>query len=216
MFKILVKYLNTLKKQKYRIEIHTPKEKEILDKMFRFRYQVYCLVDKLLDKNNYPNKKESDEFDDKSVFILAFNKKNEVLGMVRIIYNSSLGFPTEEEFSLEKNLDKYNKDKMVELSRLIVRPDYRNTLLLYDLYKAALFYSKQNGVKYWLGCVEEWFLKSLKKIMGDIDIPGKPIFCFNAMNYPFVLKVKEVESKIKSKNKLLYFFIKKKSDKFKF
>lgn len=200
--------------QEYTIEI--AKDKSLMADLYKFRYRMYCLVDKLLNKEKFPRGYEIDDYDEHSVHFVALDKEKRIIGTVRIIKNSVFGLPTAKEFNLENKLKNLPSKKIVELSRFIIAPGYRKSLLLLDLCKAIYFYSKENSIKYYLGCVEKWFLKKIEKVFGEINIVGKPLFCFNAMNYPFLLNIKDLERRAQKQNKLLFDYFNYKTKIFRF
>ncbi len=214
LLKIVQKIIKDFQKEPYCIKV-IKNNSDSVEKIFSFRYNIYCLVDKLLKKEDYPDKKEFDEFDKYSVFLVAFNKSDEIIGLLRVVKYSKHTFPTIEEFKLDNALQHIKKDKTVEISRFMIRPDYRKTLLIYYLYKAAFIYSKKHGINFWIGCVEDWFLKSFKGILGDIKMIGEPVFCFNAVNYPFIINLNSLEEKLKLKDKFFYYLLKHKTKKIK-
>ena len=192
------------------------RDKDTLDRVYQFRYEMYCIKDKLLDARHYPKQRESDEYDQYSIHFVAINREDEIIGVIRLIRSSDEYLPTEKEFDLEELLQGINPESIVEVSRFIIRHDYRKTFLLLDLMKAVFIYSTENEIKFWLGCVESWFYKTLISIFGPIRLVANPRFCFNAMNYPFLLRLSDMENQLQKKHKFLYLFLKKKSRKFYF
>ena len=201
-------------KNKYTIKISN--DQKTLNEVFKLRYKIYCLVDKLLNAEDYPSGIEKDEFDDFSINFAAFDSENKAIGTLRLIKDSKLGFPTEKEFDLFNNLKNIPHDEMVEISRFLIDKNYRKGLLMLDLAKAIYLYSRDNNVNYWLGCAEEWFIKKINFLWGPIEIIGKPKFCFNAMNYPFILKLKDAEKNVKNKSNILLYYFNKKTKNFLF
>lgn len=209
MIKLIWRLTRNLLQKNYDIKIIENNSDPLLNESYKFRYQMYCVHDKLLDYKKFPNKEENDEYDKYSIHIIAIDKIGKIIGMLRLIKHSDLIFPTVKEFSLHKNVGKIDLNKVVEVSRIIVAPNYRKTFLLIDLLKTAAYYSKRNNIRYWLGCIEIWFYKTLTKLFGSIELIADPKYCFNAMNYPFLLKLSEVKSNLKKNNLLLYFLLKK-------
>jgi len=196
-------YLNRPFK-KYSIEVVN--DPDTLHKIFNLRYEIYCLRDKLLKPDNYPDGIEKDEYDDSSVHFAIFDHKRNVVGTVRLIKYTSKLFPTESEFELQSKLSKIPHEKMVEISRFLLIPEFRKTMLMIDLCKSIYLYSKKNEIDYWLGCAENWFIDALNKLFGPLDIIGDPHVCFNAMNYPFTLLVAVAEKNVKMRNKVLFWY----------
>lgn len=179
------------------------KNEELKNEIFKLRYQLYCKTYKLLDKNNYPDKIEKDKFDKYSEHFAVFSS-NFMVGTFRIIKDSKLGFPTEKEFKLQ--LNNRNREKIIEISRVMVKPNFRKTMLFIDMLKTIYLYAKKNNYEFFLGCGEGWFIKNLRKLFnGTVKIIGKGHFCFNAINYPFIIEVKEIE-KFLMKNKYILFY----------
>jgi N-acyl amino acid synthase of PEP-CTERM/exosortase system len=92
----------------------------------RLRYEVYCDELKFLDPSNYPTGLESDEFDPVSVQFAAVNAEKQAVATLRLVRDSSLGFPLEHHAaSLWPAFSALPRDKTVEVSRLILSPQYR-------------------------------------------------------------------------------------------
>lgn len=210
---VSVKFISRLFKsvflRNYRIIVLENSKDDLVVKSYNFRYQMYCMHDKLLDFKNYSDNKEYDEYDKCSVHVIAIDKDNNIVGMLRLIKHSDLTFPTIKEFDLYKIIEGIDLNKVVEVSRIIVAPDYRKTFLLIDLLKTAAHYSKKKNIEYWTGCVEIWFYKSLTKLFGHIELVAEPKYCFNAMNYPFIFKLSDLRKNLWKNNLFLYFLLRK-------
>lgn len=191
------------------------KDEVLLNEVYKFRYKIYCLTDKLLNKENYLEKKEYDKYDKNSFEFAVLNNFDEVVGTFRLIKNSSIGFPTEDEFNLDPIVGPI-RSSTVEISRLMVEKDYRKTMLLLDILKTILQFSKANSINYWYGCAETWFIRTLNKIIGPLLIIDKKKQCFNAINYPFLLSVNILEQNVKNKSKLMYYFFQYRSNNISF
>lgn len=193
----------------YKIEyISDEREKE---KIYKLRYHLYCEVYHLLSEGDYLNKLETDEYDKFSDQFAVYDRAGKMIGTFRMIRNSSIGFPTEKEYDLKLSEEK--KKNMVEISRVMVSPGYKKTMLFIDILKAINLYSKKNNVKYWLGCGEQWFLNGLKSLFSNMQMIGDGKFCFNAINYPFLYDVVETSEIVKKKKYLLYYYFNKQSKK---
>lgn len=204
IIRALIAILSKRRNKRYRI--NTINTDICLENSYRFRYKIYCETDNLLDKKDYPDKKEKDNFDAHSTHFLALDAKDEVVGNIRLIRHSKEGFPTEEEFEIKNELDKYPRKEMVELSRFMIDPDYRGSLLFLDLCKTAYRFAKENDIKYFLGCGEQWFINIVRDFFGDIDMIGEPKFCFNAQNYAFVVDLDKMKDHLKRNRKLILLY----------
>jgi len=181
--------------KKYRIII--ARGNDLMKKIYTLRYEVYCEEVKLLNRSEYPERFEKDEYDENSVHFAVLDHKNDVIGTVRLIKKSNLQFPTITEYKLEDQLKDIDKDHLVEISRFMVKKEFRKTMLMVDICKAIYLYSKKNGINFWLGCAERWFIHSMNQLFGPLNIIKEPKFCFNAMNYPFILGLDEAERNVK-------------------
>jgi N-acyl-L-homoserine lactone synthetase len=111
---------------------------ELLDRVYRLRYEVYCDEAKLpgFDVRDYPNGRERDEYDRRAVHSLMMHKQSgDCAGTVRIILpdpeDPNLPFPMEiharDRFSGDQpccqNLD---RQRVGEVSRLILAHRFRS------------------------------------------------------------------------------------------
>jgi N-acyl amino acid synthase of PEP-CTERM/exosortase system len=96
------------------------------DGVQQLRYSVYCLECKYLDASRYPSERETDEFDPYSVHFAATNERHEMVATLRLVRDSSLGFPLERHAEhLSTDYRKLPRDKTAEISRLILAKSYR-------------------------------------------------------------------------------------------
>lgn len=198
---MLKRLLKTLLVQ-YRVIKVDINDEDLMDKIYRFRYEIYCITDGLLDKKDYKEQLESDNHDRNSTFFIALSRKSDIIGMVRLINSSDGSLPTIEEFKLHDEVKTLTNNfvNLVEVSRFMIKPEYRKTLLMIDLSKAIYKYSINNGVDYWIGCVEEWFLNTIKQITSEIKIIGRPVNCFNAVNYAFIIDINKLKRELSQKS----------------
>src|SRR4030095_3392781 len=96
------------------------------DGVQQLRYAVYCLECKYLDASRYPLERETDEFDPYSVHFAATNERQEMVATLRLVRDSSPGFPLEQHAEhLSAHYHKLPRDKTAEISRLILAKSYR-------------------------------------------------------------------------------------------
>ena len=65
----------------------------LLEKSYRLRYQVYCVERHYLNAADYPDQRETDEFDAHSVHVGAIDSYGELAGTARLIRANPHGFP---------------------------------------------------------------------------------------------------------------------------
>lgn len=116
------------------IHANTP---EKLQECFRLRYEVYCkeAIIPGFDAIDYPEEKEQDEYDERSIHCLLVHKPSKVnAGTVRIILpdnsNPHEKFPVEKvagDFFFRDFLSeiKIPRSRVGEISRLILAPQFR-------------------------------------------------------------------------------------------
>lgn len=98
----------------------------LMTEVYRLRYKVYCEEWGFENPEDHPGGLERDEFDDHSIHFGALSAESgELIGTIRIILNSELGFPIEHHCAFDKDLSFIDKSRIAEISRLAVSKDYR-------------------------------------------------------------------------------------------
>lgn len=138
---------------------------------YDLRYQVYCVERGYLSKDKYSNGLETDSFDNgqNTVNVIAVSGER-VVGLLRLVfaYTESDSLPSEKYFKLEKHY----KQKVGELTRLIVSRDYRgNPRVLFGLVKTAIISAGKIGIENFCISVSQLWIKryelfGFKKISG--------------------------------------------------
>lgn len=172
------------------------KDSELLEKVFAFRYKILLeIYPEYLQESKILDEKESDKYDSYSAHFAALNETDEVCATVRLIYNSPIGYPTENNMTFDNSM--FERDKLGEMSRIFVDVKYRNmktTMSIMDGLK-KLMYSKlmKLGVQYTYGSLEESFLRLLRiyKIT-YVTIGEKQEHGFFGFRYPSILYTKQL------------------------
>ena len=99
-------------------------EKE-LKEIYRLRYKIYCLELGFEKPENYENGILKDIYDDSAVNFAAKDYSNKIVGAIRLILYSDLGFPIEKYCDLDFNQDEIPRGKIAEISRLAIHRDFR-------------------------------------------------------------------------------------------
>jgi N-acyl amino acid synthase of PEP-CTERM/exosortase system len=98
---------------------------ELLDGVFRLRYQVYVDEFGYEHAGDHPEGREMDEWDPLSIHMAALNTEGEVIGTIRLILNSEYGLPT-LNVSAPFFQDRNPRSKFIaEVSRLAVARSFR-------------------------------------------------------------------------------------------
>jgi N-acyl-L-homoserine lactone synthetase len=138
---------------------------------------------------------ECDNYDNNSIFILR-KKKDEVIGGLRIIKNTGLGFPTTEKLGWE-NLGLNPSDKIGESSRLVVKENYKG--------KDNISQFSTREELYINGLLKIFKLIDIDKVIGTVPENVYPWYKNNFQNVEQLLKVSNYgEIKKESVTFLLY------------
>jgi N-acyl amino acid synthase of PEP-CTERM/exosortase system len=106
--------------------VNTETGRLTLEEVFSLRFRVYCLERGFLPAGQYPDGKESDEYDDISTHFTAFSRSNQLAGTVRLILPcDDRPFPYELHCrALYDHLELPPRSECGEVSRLIVDKNY--------------------------------------------------------------------------------------------
>jgi N-acyl amino acid synthase of PEP-CTERM/exosortase system len=105
---------------------------KLLSESFALRYEVYCKERQFLSPDSYPSKMEIDDYDKHSVHIAGINQDNLMIGTVRLVLPSPIGFPLFEHCELfpqyQHLAEKSAQRTCAEVSRLAISKLYRRRL----------------------------------------------------------------------------------------
>jgi N-acyl amino acid synthase of PEP-CTERM/exosortase system len=103
-----------------------------LNESFALRFEVYCKERQFLPSENYPSKLEIDSYDRYAIHIGGTNQDNLMIGTVRLVLPSSIGFPLFEHCELFPEYQYLCGEKLQhtsgEISRLAISRLYRRRL----------------------------------------------------------------------------------------
>jgi N-acyl amino acid synthase of PEP-CTERM/exosortase system len=103
-----------------------PKDDPFINEVYRLRYKVYCEEWGFEKPEDHPGGMETDEYDQHSVHLGAFSRENgQLIGTIRLILNSELGFPIEKHCTITADMSLINRNKIAEISRLAVSKEFR-------------------------------------------------------------------------------------------
>ena len=174
------------------------KDGAMLDKIFEFRYKV--LKESKIFQDYFrtiesPSGKEQDRYDPYSVNFVALNQDGEIAATMRLIYNSPIGYPTENDMSFDNGM--FERDKLGEMSRIFIDAKYRDmkrTKVILQGLKELMYHKfLQLGIEYTYGALEPRFVRLLKmyqmryKIIGEKQLHGKM-----GLRFPCILYTKRL------------------------
>ena len=170
-----------------------------MQRAFELRYQVYCEECHFLPASDYPQRRESDDFDTHSAHFCAFNLRDELVGYVRLVRsNDRGGFPFQQHSGeLLQGMALAPAPASAEISRLMLRQDYRrrrgDTLvgvtvepeqdeavperrdhspkILLGLYRQMYSYSLENGIRFWYAAMERSLDRVLTRVT-SVEVQG--------------------------------------------
>jgi N-acyl amino acid synthase of PEP-CTERM/exosortase system len=101
-------------------------ESALFKEILRLRYEVYCLECHYLDAREYDEGLETDSYDIRSYHVGAHNLEGLLVGTVRLVFASEAEvFPFEEHCKVFDDFDFPPRAQCAEVSRLVVRKDFR-------------------------------------------------------------------------------------------
>jgi len=107
---------------------------ELLEEVFRLRYQVYCLETKFEDSSNFSDGLERDEFDERSVHGLLRHRRSGIYaGTVRLVLPdpgnlASLPLHGVTNHPLFYDNNRFAPSKVAEVSRFAISKSFRQRL----------------------------------------------------------------------------------------
>ncbi len=142
------------------VKLLKPRE---LDEVGRLRKKIY-VNEGYVEDSEMPDV-WTDDYDEEAVNFAAF-KKGKIVGILRLINESSSGsLPIEKFYRLKNSLPK----KCAEVSKFMIDKDFRGgkRLATYGLIKKAFYWSIGNGKEYWVGVLPERLCTSFRKFKAD-------------------------------------------------
>lgn len=137
--------------------------------MYRLRYETYTAEITSFEKEEFPDGKEQDQYDDHAIHIIAC-EGTAVVGTLRLVKDSALGFVMETAFTIPSFID---RTQTVEHSRGIVRPEYRRRKIYPRMLEFAYTWQREHGYHVCIGAPNTERLAGILLAMGWTTI-GEP------------------------------------------
>ena len=196
---------------------------DLLQRVFELRFAVYCQECHFLPADDYPQGRESDVHDANSTHFCALSREGVLAGYARLVRPDERQHLPYQSYSgsVSNGATQPAAHESVEVSRLMVRQDYRRRLgtllsgvstddsatapqnerrahksqLLYCLYRSMYQYSAAQGIRYWYAAME----RSLARIMTGMHFPIRQIG--PSMDYygpvaPYLLDLRDLEREL--------------------
>lgn len=195
---------------------------ELLNEIFRLRYQVYCKECNFLREEDYPDGIEKDKYDPYSLHFVAQDQLGPI-GTARLVLDSPHGFPPlEHHCSDNLRIDKtlLPRKQIAEISRLVISKEYRrrrNDGLYYNsefedrakqtealhrmrtmalgMYKEMYQESKRRSITHWYALMEKslWLLLKLHNF--NFEPIGDEIDVYGPVR-PYLGDIKKMEKEV--------------------
>jgi len=188
---------------------------EMLAAIQQLRYEVYCLERHFIDPARFPDGREFDEYDPASVHFAATDEHGRMVGTIRLVLDSPLGFPLEaHDPNLFPEFETLEQSKVAEISRLIVaRTDRRfehgealrrHHRVLLPLFRDMYRKSVELDLEYWIVAMEPALHRLLERAMGLSFRPvGEPMDYYGHV-VPYMAKIREMERTLQQQRPALF------------
>jgi len=209
------------------------KNEEELKEVYRLRYQVYCTECGFEDPKDHPSGLEKDDFDEFSTHFIAIDRAGDIIGTVRLVNHSELGFPVEKFCNIDIDTTRIPKDGIGEISRLAISKTYRRRAgdgvygassgkpglskadkvlvdrrrkrpaIVLGLLKALYRESKWMGTVNWYAAMERPLYVLLKRYGFVFNPIGKEVH-YHGHRTPYIARIGAIESEIAKKRPELF------------
>ncbi len=176
-------------------------DENMLDRIYRFRYEIVCEELGFFDKSLYKDKRERDKYDDYSTHFVALDDRCNIVATTRLIHHSPIGYPTTEHLQINKDVEALltlYKHSLGEVSRVFIAKKYRNMhdtkyIMTRFIKEKVYFKMKDVGVEYAYSAMEKRLVRLLRMFKIDFAIIGALQEGYGSPRYPCLLDVKKLE-----------------------
>jgi len=172
------------------------KDASLVEKIYEFRYKIFLeIYPEYIKSSGFTQNKEFDKYDEFSTQFVSFDEDGEISATVRLIHNSPIGYPTENNIIFDNSM--FKEDKLGEMSRIFVNPKYRNIKttkrIIAEVKKVMYEKMRTLGIEYTYGYLEESFLRLLKIYKMCYQVIGeKQRHELFGSRYPCILYTKQL------------------------
>jgi N-acyl amino acid synthase of PEP-CTERM/exosortase system len=195
----------------------------MIERAYELRYQVYCLERGFLAALDYPDGRESDDYDEDSAHFYACNRRQELVGYVRLVPPDAQGRLPWQDYCEEliSGVRLPAATHGAEISRLMIRSDYRRCRtdavakpeapgrdavepgdlraeshrIMLSLYRQMYRHSLASDIRYWYAAMERPLAKLLQRLdFGFLRI-GPETNYFGPVA-PYIADLRELEQRL--------------------
>lgn len=190
------------------------------------RYEVYCLECNFLLPEDYPDGVETDEHDESAAHFYAFDHEAQLVGYVRLVRpDTQARFPFQRHCNLTSGVELARPHEAAEISRLMVRRDYRRRQgdslcgvtaqqnaaafagdrrhqapgVLLNLYRQMYQYCLANDVRFWYAAMEKPLARSLAQF-GFHFAPIGPATDYYGPVAPYLADLRSLEDQVRQRD----------------
>ena len=180
--------------------------------------EVFLIVGVEFSFDDFAGNLLTDEYDSKSSFI-TIHSGDEIIGGMRMVRNSEIGFPHEKETGVQlwnlgetvdsgtrKKMLKINKNNLREITRFIGKRTNKY-VLTFDLAKGWYWYCFYNAVEACFMAVDMRLFLLCEKLFIPLRPVGIPKYCEGSWVIPSVLILEDMMTSLKDNNKELWQYI---------
>ncbi len=193
------------------------------------RFQVYCLECNFLSPDDYPDGVETDEHDESAAHFYAFDHEEQLVGYVRLVKPCAAArFPFQQHCDLSSGVELPPPAMAAEISRLMVRKDYRRRQsdglsgvtaqqnaaafsgdrrhqapgVLLNLYRQMYQYCLDHDIRFWYAAMEKPLARSLAQL-GFGFIPIGPATDYYGPVAPYLGDLRRLEQQVQQRDAAL-------------
>lgn len=164
-------------------KFHVVRDPQRLGDVFKIRHSVF-----VEEKGWLAEVVSGYEFDQYDIFsrqLVAIDDSDEVVGCLRLVYDSVIGFPYEKVNPLPEHIV---RSKVFEVSRLAVslRDRGQRSIALLGLTRLVCRIGIATGMSHWCAVVDVPVGRLLKMIGFQFEIELEPVFYLGSMSVPLV------------------------------
>lgn len=163
-----------------------------LERCYQIRYKVYCEEKRWLKPENYPDKLETDEYDEKALHYIAMDEDFNIVGLMRILrvqdYNK---LPYTCHPALKNG--HVITENHAELSRFIVIASKNRNHVISGLFRMIYQSSKILELEKWVILVEPSLRRYFTRFYYFCDPLTTPAMYFGAFTMPAVCDIRKHE-----------------------
>ncbi len=156
---------------------------ETMEKIYALRFEVFCEEMGVCSLEEFPNGKEWDKYDERSVHVTIM-RQEEIIAYARLILPPG-PFPIEEYDKLVG----VNKRASVEISKALVIKEWRQTNMIWILFNNIYDFCQKNGTEYILIFTHSVLFGGFQKRDILFYQVGKPALFHGYKSYPLVIKI---------------------------